>query len=150
MNVVWIHEDAINLDHPAVLAAGEARRPIFIWDSAQHDHQGYSLKRRVFIYECALDLGIPIYVGTPQDILETLTDRQTIYTAASPDPYINGIISDLQDTCDVVTVEALAFAEVPADIDTRRFFRFWNQAKKTALQPSKNRSDDNIEFQNRV
>ncbi len=136
MSFVWIHEDAMSLDHPVMEAAGLDAQPVFIWDSQHHDAEAYALKRRVFIFECALDLDIPIYCGAPQIILSDLADRQTIFTAASLDPYINGVIADLRQTHAVVTVDRHPFASIPDDADTRRFFRFWNYAKKTALIPS--------------
>lgn len=136
MSLVWVHEDAITLDHPVMTAAGQNAQPVFIWDSKHHDAQAYSLKRRVFIFECVVDLGIPIYVGTPADILKDLAGDQAIYTAVSPDPYIQDVIAELKQTQDIVTVENRAFAAISEDADTRRFFRYWNQAKKTALLPT--------------
>lgn len=136
MSVIWVHEDAMSLDHPIVKAAGPHARPVFIWDTEEHDRRAYSAKRRVFIYECAHDLDIPIYTGDPYEVLMELGKGGTIYAATSSDPYINGIISDLRNTLGVVTVEAPDLAQIPANTDTTRFFRFWNRAKKSALTHS--------------
>ena len=137
MNFVWIHEDAISLEHPAVLAAGPSACPIFIWDTEEHDRRGYTLKRRMFIYECALDLDIPIYAGDAFEVLSTLSEDGTkIYAAASADPYIRGVLADLRDDHDVVVLEMPQLAHVPANTDTGRFFRFWNRARKSALTHS--------------
>jgi len=136
MSVIWIHEDAITLEHPVVQAAGSDARPIFIWDTKEHDRRAYSAKRRVFIYECAHDLDIPIYTGDPHEVLMELANDETIYTAASPNPYIKEIVSDLRDSLDVVTIEAPQLAQIPPDTDTGRFFRFWNKSKKSALTHS--------------
>jgi hypothetical protein len=146
--IIWVHEDAISLDHPVVAAAGPGAQPIFIWDSHNHDALGYSLKRRVFIFECALDLDIPIYAGTPQAILREVANGRAIYAATSPDPYITQVLIELQKDHEVVPVDARPFARIASDVDTRRFFRFWNQAKKTAmlstqeLEASQNTSRD--------
>lgn len=136
MSVIWVHEDAISLDHRVVEVAGPNAQPVFIWDTDEHDRRAYSAKRRVFIYECAHDLNIPIYTGDPYEVLMELANGETIYAAASPDPYINEIISDLRDTQDVVTIESPDLAQIPANTDTGRFFRFWNRAKKSALTHS--------------
>ncbi len=136
MNLIWVHEDAITLDHPVFSAAGPEASPIFIWDTDEHDRRGYSAKRRVFIYECAHDLNIPIYTGDPYDVLTALSDGGRIYAAASPDPYIRNVISDLRDHHDVITIEAPELAQIPDDTDTKRFFRFWNRAKKSAMTHS--------------
>ncbi|MEP4053175.1 MAG: hypothetical protein ABJN22_13115 [Litorimonas sp.] len=136
MSVVWIHEDAMTLNHPVFQKAGPAAQPVFIWDTEEHDRRGYSLKRRVFIYECAHDLNIPIYLGSPYDILRALAEGQAIYAAESADPYIKDTLSDLQVSHDVETVNAPQLAHIPANTDTARFFRFWNRAKKSALTHS--------------
>jgi len=136
MTLVWIHEDAISLDHPAVAAAGEAAQPIFIWDTAEHDRRGYTLKRRAFIYECAHDLNIPIYVGDSYELLAALSGGHKIYAAASPDPYISGILADLGGDHDLEIIASPCLADVPANTDTGRFFRFWNRARKSALTHS--------------
>jgi len=136
MSVVWVHEDAITLDHPVFKAAGSDASPVFIWDTLAHDRLGYSLKRRVFIYECAHELNIPIYAGDPHDILTALADGGAIYAAVSPDPDINAVLSALRETQDVITIEAPLLAQIPANTDTGRFFRFWNRARKSALTHS--------------
>lgn len=136
MSLIWVHEDAITLDHPAVSAAGHGARPVFIWDTAEHDRRNYSFKRRVFIYECAHDLDVPIYAGNPFEILTALARGKAVYAAGSPSPYINGVLSDLRDTQDVVVIDAPRLAHIPANTDTGRFFRFWNRAKKSALTHS--------------
>ena len=137
MTFIWVHEDAITLNHPVVTTAGPEAQPVFIWDTAEHDRHQYSLKRRVFIYECAHDLNIPIYVGDSYEILAALAGGGgAIYAAASPAPYIQEILSDLSNDHDVVIVEAPQLAQIPANTDTGRFFRFWNRAKKSALTHS--------------
>jgi len=57
VTLIWVHEDAITLDHPVSQAAGPHAQAIFIWDTEEHDRRNYSAKRRVFIYECAQDTG---------------------------------------------------------------------------------------------
>ena len=136
MSFIWVHEDAITLDHPVFDAAGQATQPVFIWDTDEHDRRGYTLKRRVFIYECAHDLEIPIYVGDPYEILADLSDGQKIYAASTPDPYIRNILSDLSDNHDVAIIETPKLAHVPDDTEAGRFFRFWNRAKKSAMTHS--------------
>jgi len=136
VNYVWVHEDAITLDHPVYLAAGAEAKPIFIWNTEDHDRRDYAFKRRVFLYECAHDLDIPIYVGFPYDVLSALSEGGTIYAAASPDPYIQQVLSDLSRNQDVVVIESPTLANIPANTDMGRFFRFWNRARKTALKPT--------------
>lgn len=138
MTLIWVHEDAITLDHPVSQAAGPHAQAIFIWDTEEHDRRNYSAKRRVFIYECAHDLNIPIYVGDPYVVLKRLADAGCIYTTSTPDPYINAVISDLRADLEVITIDGPELAKIPANTDTGRFFRFWNRAKKSALTHSTN------------
>ena len=137
MTLVWVHEDALTLTHPVMAAAGSNAQPIFIWDTEEHDRRGYSLKRRVFIYECAYDLGIPIYAGNAYEILSTLSGEGPIFAAGSPDPYIREVLSDLRDFHEVKVFETEKLTQIPANTDTGRFFRFWNRARKSALTHSK-------------
>jgi len=140
MNIVWIHEDAITLDHPVMDAAGRAAQPIFIWDTKEHDCREYSAKRRVFIYECAHDLGVPIYTGDPHEILPALANGGRIFAAESSDSYIRDVISGLSEEYNAVMVAAPDLTQIPENTDTGRFFRFWNQAKKSALTHSSHAS----------
>ena len=136
MSVIWVHEDAITLDHPIFSVAEPGAEPVFIWDTAEHDRREYSLKRRVFIYECAYDLDIPIYADDPREILSALSDGGLVYAAASPTPYIQQVLSDLGENHEVLTLKAPWLAQMHPNTDTGRFFRFWNRAKKSALTPS--------------
>ncbi len=133
MRLIWIHEDAMTLDHPVVVAAGDEAKPIFIWDTVRHDHLGYSLKRRMFIYESVLDLDIPIYAGDTYASLMELSAGQPIYAADTPDPYVQDMLRRLRETQEVFVIDAPAFVDIPEGTDTKRFFRFWNQAKASAM-----------------
>jgi hypothetical protein len=127
----------MRLDHPVLIAAGPAAQPVFIWDTREHDRRNYSLKRRVFIYEAAIDLNIPIYAGDAYEMLLALSSEDKIYAAASADPHIRDVLSDLGDNRMVEMITAPKLAQVPANTDTGRFFRFWNRARKSALTHSK-------------
>jgi hypothetical protein len=134
--LVWVNLDNITLDHPVMDAAGSEARAIFIWDGAEMNARHYSLKRRVFIFECVQDLGVPIYVGDPVDILSALAEEADILTAHTPDPYVRDVLADLRDTHTVRVIDTPTLAVVPAGTDTGRFFRFWNKAKRSALTHS--------------
>ena len=136
MTVIWVHEDAMCLDDQLRAAAGPSARPIFIWDTKEHDRRQYSLKRRVFIYECAIDLNIPIYSGDTYGVLKTLAGTNKIFTTETPDRFIQDIVKKLRDDLDVVSLQTPGIANIPLDTDTNRFFRFWNIVKTSALTSS--------------
>lgn len=139
MSLVWVHEDAMTLDHPVFRAAGPEAQPIFIWDSAEHERRGYSFKRRVFIFECAYDLNIPIHYGPSLEVLTELADDHVIYAAAAHDPDLGAVFSKLGKTHDVRIIPGDPLVEIPSNTDTGRFFRFWNRARKSALTHSADR-----------
>lgn len=136
MSYIWVHEDAMRLDHPVFQAAGGSAQPVFIWDTQEHDKRGYSFKRRVFIYESAQALNIPIYAGEPHEVLSALSDGSVLYAADTPDPYIQQILAELGRYQDVVKIGTEDLSHIPANADMGRFFRFWNKAKKSALTAS--------------
>lgn len=128
--LVWIHEDAIRASHPVMDVAGEGAQAVFIWDTSLHQAREYSLKRLVFIYECAAALDIPIYAGRTEDILAQLAEGRPIYAARTPDLMYRDIIEDLE----ITEVDDDVFIDIPSDTDVKRFFRFWKMARKSALK----------------
>lgn len=136
MGLIWIHENAITLDHPAIDVAGDGAHAIFIWDTDRHDRRGYSLKRRVFIYECAADLGIEIVTGDPYSVLVSRAKGRPIFTAHTDDPDYQEVFEKLNEAENFNPIKAKAFVDIPDDIDTKRFFRFWNRVRKSAVNPN--------------
>ena len=140
-DIIWINLDNITLDHPVIDAGGAEAQAVFVWDDAEFTARHYSLKRRVFIFECAADLGVPIYAGDPVEALSALAGEGTILTARSPDPYVRDVLADLRDTNTVRVIDTPTLAVVPEGTDTGRFFRFWNKAKRSALRHSQESLD---------
>ncbi|WP_026941716.1 hypothetical protein [Hellea balneolensis] len=134
--MIWLHEDALRSDHPVFKAAGEGAEAIFIWDDAYFQREGYSLKRLVFIYELLADLNITCLQGETEQLLESYADGRSLFIPQTPNPLFKNIIDNLQKKHNVTTVPDIPLVIVPDDVDLRRFFRFWNKAKKSALSPS--------------
>lgn len=135
--LIWIHEDALRLDHPVFERAGDAAEAVFIWDPAYFQSEGYSRKRLTFIYECLQDLNLTLYHGNTAQILSALADDRPIFMAETPNPALRSVAQNLRDNgFDVHIIADKPFAVVPPDTDMGRFFRFWNKARKTAMVPS--------------
>ena len=134
--LIWLHEDMLRADHPVFAAAPDAPA-CFMWDDAYMAAQGYGLKRRVFIYESLLELPVEIYQA---DTLQGLRDlaaqhgADTIVTGKTPNPAIKSLCEDLRDGLSVTTLADTAFVQMDNVPELKRFFKYWNKAKKNAFK----------------
>lgn len=137
--VIWLHADALSRQHPVFNEAPERARVIYVWDADDLARRGWSLKRCVFVLECLAEMGVEILQGRPLDVL-TAMDVDRIFTPATPDPIRIEIIKALGAKISVVQSDP--FVTVPDGTDMGRFFRYWNKAKRSAMQPTRNRSTE--------
>lgn len=129
--LIWLHEDALRADHPLFGEAGDAPA-CFIWDDAYMARMGYGLKRRVFIYETLLELPVAIYAGPIVATLQKLAHAQ-IVTGQTPNPVLKGMMDELRAGLKVTTISDDAFVKMDAQPELKRFFKYWNKAKKKAF-----------------
>ncbi len=137
--LVWLHEDALRQDHPVFSAAGDAGLSCFVWDANYLQEMDYSFKRLVFIYETLCELPLTILHGSTVETLIGLAqqhDCETIYVPATPNPAIKKIISEIQQQIPVAVIDDTPFISLDKEPDIKRFFRYWNKAKKLAMQSS--------------
>ena len=134
MNLIWVNDDAISRDHPVFAEAGERARAVFVFDPDYYRAKGYSLKRLVFILECVEDAGFEVMEGDFATTLLSLSPDR-IFVARSPNPHYREVVERLREQVDVKTVNERAFARLGADADLKRFFRYWNKAKRSILNP---------------
>lgn len=135
--LIWLHEDALRATHPLFDDAPDAPA-CFIWDDAYMSAMGYGLKRRVFIYESLLDLPVEIYQGDTQATLRALLaeyDADCLVTGKTPNPRLKDICTNLRADFAVRPIADTAFVQMDAPPDLRRFFKYWNKAKKKAFMP---------------
>lgn len=131
--LIWLHEDALRADHPVFKSAGAGAEAVFIWDDAYFQSEGYSLKRLVFIYELLADLNITCLKGETETVLKDYAQGRKIFVPKTPNPKFKEIIDSLDDAAIIPDIPLVI---VPDDVDLKRFFRFWNKAKKSALSSS--------------
>lgn len=131
--VIWLHTEALRADHPVFTSAPKDARAVYVWDDAALKKAGYSLKRLVFIYETLAELPVEILSGDTASVLAELAPDK-LYVPFSPLPYVADVI-DALGGIEVETIKEPPFATVPEDIPYKRFFKYWNKAEKTALQP---------------
>ena len=144
-DLVWLHEEALRLTHPVFAAAGPDAACVFVWDAARLAESHVGLKRQLFIYETLCEMAsaraMEIHQGQAEAVLPRLAEAAgagRILVPASPDPAIRAAIAGLRRAaphCEVVAVEDTPFATLTSQPDLRRFFRYWNKAKKSALRP---------------
>lgn len=132
--LVWMHEDMLRADHPAFDAVEADTRAVFAWDDAYFDKMDYGLKRRVFIYQCLLDLPVDIYHGETCAILRHFAP-QKIITGKTPNPHLKAKMAGLRETCQVKTIADTPFVQLGDSAPLKRFFRYWNKARKLAFLP---------------
>ncbi|MCE2516637.1 MAG: hypothetical protein J4F41_02140 [Alphaproteobacteria bacterium] len=132
-DLIWIHDECLRADHPVFTEGkGEA---VFIWDKDYMNSMSMGFKQKVFIYEALTDLPVTIYQGSTPALLLELAQGGGITTAASPNPYLRDIMTALRARLELTTVEDEVFAHLSGTPDLRRFFRYWNKAKSSAMQP---------------
>ncbi|WP_371398036.1 hypothetical protein [Fretibacter rubidus] len=131
--IIWIHEDALRADHPVFAAAGTDAQVVFIWDDAYFTAQGYSFKRLVFIYECLLDLPVILCKGDMATVLSGLIEGRDLYVPTTPNPDYQTVAAVLSKTTKVHYISETPLTFIETEPDMKRFFRYWNKAKKSAL-----------------
>lgn len=126
--ITWFHDEMlspewIKPDQPA----------IFVFDDAWIADERLSLKRIVFMYESALELpGVQIARG---DVVRSVREfaaehgASRIETARSEDPRLKQQAATLEATL----LDREPFVELPADVDLKRFSRYWRKAERRVL-----------------
>ena len=134
-DLVWLHEDALRSNHPVFDEAGAGRSTVFVWDDAYLQQMDYSFKRLVFIYETLIELPLSIFRGDLSECLSQLGRQQggRILVPATPNPRLQQTIEQLGREFEVVVVADRPFVNLPREPDLRRFFRYWNKARKAAM-----------------
>lgn len=134
MKLIWVHADCLHRESPAFCAYPDAPS-LFVWDDAELQRAGWSLKRIGFVYECLLDLPVTIRRGDP--VVEVLRFAEElrcsgVATVASPDPRIQAQAAAMG--AEVLSPEP--FVAVKGKLDLTRFSRYWRKAERILLPES--------------
>lgn len=135
--LIWLHEDCLRATHNVLAHAPDAQG-VFIWDDAYMNAMHYGLKRRVFIYESLCELPVDIYAGDTQTLLAGFGVAEII-TGKTPNPALKEIMNGLRAQTDagagikVTPIADAPFVQMDSPPDLRRFFKYWNKAKKQAF-----------------
>lgn len=131
-DLIWVHDEMLRADHPAFQSS--SAKAVFIWDNALMDKMQMGFKQRVFIYEALCELPVEIFKGDTAKTLKTLAEGGSITTAETPNPYFLSVMATLSTSHQVNRIPDEVFAYLNGQADLRRFFRYWNKAKTSALQ----------------
>lgn len=134
--LVWLHEDAMRQNHPVYSAAGEDAISYFFWDEDYLKQMDYGFKRLVFIYETLCELPVTIiHDSTLEGLIRVAENHgyEIIYIPATPNPLLKKITTELKRRMPVIIVDDNPFVSLSKEPDIKRFFRYWNNAKKLAM-----------------
>lgn len=132
-NLIWIHEDALRADHPVFEAAGKEAAALYVWDDAYLKEMGYGMKRLVFMYEAVCTLPVTIIRGDTKEVLDEVSGEK-LFVPKTPNPTLCAIAGSLSKPVNWVADEP--FVVLNKTPELKRFFRYWNKAKKVALKPN--------------
>ena len=129
--LLLVHDKALRygLD---VYEASESFKAVHIWDDEYYRRQRYSLKRLVFIYETLLELPLEIIHGNTLDILNEL-NLDHVVIPFSGDQALKNLFSKIEKIKTVQYLFETSFVHLDRTQEFKRFFKYWNQAKKTAF-----------------
>lgn len=135
---IWLHEDALTECHPAF--SDTDCDSVFIWDQDYFTQMDYGFQRLVFIYEKLCQMKTHIYRGaTVSTLIQLAADKniQNIRVPFSPNPKRQAMIDELlAQGFNVKVIHEKPFVTLKKEPDLKRFFRFWNRARKKALSPN--------------
>lgn len=136
--LIWLHDEALSFLQPEDIQAND--QLLYIWDNAYFDAKGWSLKRRVFLYECLLDLryvDIQIYQGSTLQVLQQCLEQSPkvqLMSYKAREPELRALQKEVEEqVCAIDYLQAPSlFGALPRQAP-KRFFRFWKAVEKQLL-----------------
>jgi len=131
MKLIWVHADGLHPLSPAYVAYPDAPS-IFVWEDAELQRTGWTMKRVAFVYECLLDLPLTIRRGDPVlEVRRFMEEMQCseVVTVATPDPHLQSQAKSLN----AEILEWQPFVKVAGKLDLRRFSRYWSKVESLLL-----------------
>ena len=138
--LIWVHTDNLNQD-AAVFKQWPQSPAVFVWDTHWLTTQKISLKRIVFIAECLQQMPghMEIRFGDPAtEVLAAAREHgaNSIVTQRTPDTRLIQAASQLERTMPVIWTIQPPFVEDTREFDLKRFSRYWQDAKNSAMRPT--------------
>lgn len=139
--VFWLHDEALH--KPDAYQTGD--RLVYLWDPNYFAQQAWSLKRRVFIYECLVALQAEIYVASPTSFWREFFAQASdvspeLFVAEALDPQLQAWLAEMPAG---IRVQIYRNPSLFLQADwqpsrLKRFSHFWPaQAKRLGLSAYK-------------
>jgi len=133
MELFYIHDKALGSDCSIFSRTNSETKAVFIWDDYYFKQRGYSLKRLVFIYETLCSMPVDIIYGTTGDVINMLAPKKII-TSFTADLPIQKIFKNISKQFELEFVYQPSFSQIDDSFEFKRFFKYWNKARKSALR----------------
>ena len=133
MELFYIHDKALGSNCSIFSRTNSETKAVFIWDDYYFKQRGYSLKRLVFIYETLCSMPVDIIHGTTVDVINMLAPKKII-TSFTADLPIQKIFKDISKQFELEFVYQPSFSQIDDSFEFKRFFKYWNKARKSALR----------------
>lgn len=133
--VAWVHDYAMRATSPALRPGWPG---VFVFDEEWIESEGLSLKRLVFLYECALELPVTTRRGRVVEAVSSFAREAgagVIVTTACPSPRIARQIEALRREFVVEVVEDEGLVGPGSRVpDLKRFSRYWSRVERSVFE----------------
>lgn len=136
--LVWITRGSAATAGPAAAAFPESPR-IFVLDPRWLEAERPTLKRLVFLCECLADIpGLLLVAGAPSEVLPAVAAAlgcDGVALAWTPCPRDRAQARTLADSLPTMAVDEPPLCDRSRVDDLRRFSRYWQRVRDSALHP---------------
>jgi deoxyribodipyrimidine photo-lyase len=139
--LLWVHTDALNANAEIFTRWPNARR-CFVWDERWLKDEKISAKRVRFVEECLTELaGVNVKSGdVAVELLRAAREEgaDCVVAMRTPDTRLLAAAQQIELELPVVWISAPPFVDDSRTFDLKRFSRYWQKAKPSALRPTRN------------
>lgn len=141
--LLWLHTDSLNPEM-RMLQEHEGSPAVFVWDTEWLEKSQISLKRIAFLTECLQEMPGTVELRAGELATEVLAAARTsgadcIVSQRTPDPRLRAAAAALDRHMPVLWCDPPPFAEERQSFELKRFSRYWQRAKQSAMQPTGSR-----------
>lgn len=129
--VVWVHEEALGPNNPALADFPEAPA-LFVFNDGWIRQQRISRKRLGFLYECCLELPVTLRKGDVMREVLAFAERHSadgVVTSHAVDPRLNRIAAAIDRELPLWILDGEPFVDLPRPPRLGRFSRYWRAAE---------------------
>lgn len=127
--VLFFHDEMLNPEHPLLALYPDTPR-VFIFDTAQLERDGFSLRRVQFIADCVSEIpNIQVYKGTISEVLKEL-GTEVVITQKTPQLHISSSLNGFK----------VHWHDEPEFVSFRgrlkRFMHYWKAVEPELIGPT--------------